>query len=431
MRNARLNHCSKVMLGCLAALLLVNGCGQKPVDPKFYNNAAVVKDIRKAKGPDYWPTLSWRTSSPEEHGMDSGKLADFVKDLNENDINSFLIIRDGYIVAEGYNRDTKPDMLQDTFSVTKSVTAALTGIAIHEKKLKGTDEKISKYFPYIAGEESKKDITIGNLLNMRAGLYWNNEGERATNEMIQSPNWEQYILGQPMASAPGTAFNYSNGNAHLMSILLEKALGGKLEDFAREALFKPLGITNFTWGEDKQGHTNGAYSIKLTLRDMAKLGLLYMHNGKWNGQEVVPSDWVEESITKVKDTKYTDGTLGGYGYFWWMKKLTPATEGKLNKDVFFALGSEGQRVFVIPEDNLMVAMTGSNVVNPYAPEALLVRVVEAEVGKTAIQANDAAKALLDEAIREYKKTTNVSEKSNSSKLPSQSSQPSQPTQPSR
>ncbi|TBL69396.1 serine hydrolase domain-containing protein [Paenibacillus thalictri] len=389
---------------CSALALLLTACGDKPVDPRFYNNAAVVKKVSSAKAPDYWPTAGWKTTTPEQQGMNPQALAQFVDGLNGNNVHSFVVVRNGYIVAEGYNSMVDANTKQEVKSVTKSITSAMIGVAVGDKKISGVDKTVGDYFPDTAADSVKSHITLAQLMIMRSGLAWDNTREKATYEMMASPSWEQYILSQPMVSQPGTGYNYSNGNAHLMSIVLEKSTGEKLQNYAETRLFTPLGIKDASWEQDPQGHTNGAFGLKLTVRDMAKIGLLYLQDGKWSGKEVIPKKWVEQTISKDKDRQYDDGTLGGYGYFWWMKKLSTQVEEGLDSDVFYANGSEGQRIFVIPEENLIVAMTSNNTKEELMPEKQLISAVKAIESNKAVKSDPAGTENLNKSIQAFKVT---------------------------
>jgi len=311
--------------------------------------------------------------------MDSAHLAETIDAFAERDVNSMVIIRKGYIVAEVYREGLDENSLQDVKSVTKSFTSALTGIAIAEKQLPDAGARVSDYFPEWANVPLKSDVRVGHLLSMTSGLAWNNVNEQSSHEMMYGENWVQVILNHPVQYAPGMAFNYSNGDAHLLSALLQKATGESLLDYAKSRLFEPLGIRDVNWNHDPQGHTIGAWAIGISPRDMAKLGLLYMKDGVWDGQTIIPKEWIQESLKKRVLLNYRDGLQGGYCYYWWDKPVSRALfEGDTKVYAcFYASGADGQRVFVVPELQLIVALTSSSK-DAEMPEQLLSSIIRAK-----------------------------------------------------
>jgi CubicO group peptidase (beta-lactamase class C family) len=264
------------------------------------------------------------------------------------------------MVAEAYNDDAAiAEKPQAIFSITKSVTSALTGIALAEQKLRSIDQRVAEFFPEIADDPLKSEITIRHLLSMTSGLEWSDEADQSSSGMMYSPDWIEYVLSRPAAHQPGSKFNYSNGDAHLLAAVLHKAIGQSLFEYAKPRLFAPLGITNVRWNEDPQGYTIGAWAMALTTRDLAKLGLLYSEDGEWNGAAIIPKAWAKDTLTKRVWLNYADGRQGGYGYMWWLK---PLAQGVLAGDTkqyetFYAAGSWGQRIYVVPELQLIIAAT--------------------------------------------------------------------------
>lgn len=180
-----------------------------------------------------------------------------------------------------------------------------------------------------------------------------------------------YILGRNLVYDPGTQFAYSTGNAHLLSAVLEAATGMTEEEYARINLFEPLGIENWQWDTDPQGITDGGNGLHLSTRDAARFGQLFLQNGQRNGQQLVPADWVEVSTT-AKNGGAGDGT-GSYGYQWWTRTYhsggydtyTPPY-GRVGYTVYYALGHGGQFIFVVPELDLVCAITAEGD-STYAP----------------------------------------------------------------
>ncbi len=355
----------------------------------------------------YWPTEGWRTAAPEAQGLDSAHLAETIDTFSERNVNSMVIIRKGYIVAEAYREGLNEISLQDVKSVTKSFTSALTGIAIADNKLPGaTAARVSDYFPEWSNVPLKGDVRVGHLLSMTSGLAWNNENEQSSHAMMAGENWVQVILNHSPKYAPGMAFNYSNGDAHLMSALLHKATGESLLDYAKSRLFAPLGIRLVNWNHDPQGHTIGSWSIGISARDMAKLGLLYMKDGEWEGKTIIPKGWIQESLVKRVILNHRDGLQGGYGYYWWSKPVSRALfDGDTKRyDAFYASGADGQRVFVVPELQLIVALTASSS-DPEMPEQLLSSIIRAKRADKPLPEDAEAVAKLIAATQRFGRVT--------------------------
>lgn len=373
------NRKSLLLIGGLALAVTAAGCSNKPSAAPSASGGQQpgTASAEAAWKPDYWPTSGWRTATPEAQGMDAESLAEALDAYKDHNLHSLVVVRNGYLVAEAYNHDNQPDTIQELHSATKSITSALTGIALSEKKLKDLGEKVSDYFPELANDPKKSSMTVEHLLYMASGLDWNNTNEQSSLELMASRDWMRYITSKPSRSAPGTVFHYSNGDAHLMSGILQKATGQTLYDYAKPRLFEPIGITASDWKKDPQGYSIGAWSLMLTARDMAKFGFLYENQGVWDGKTVIPKDWVTSSWQAKAPQKYNDGTQGGYGYYWWMKQLAPDSAGAAWKqEVYFAAGSGGQRIFVVPGLKLIVAVTANNDSEALMPEQLLFAVAK-------------------------------------------------------
>jgi CubicO group peptidase (beta-lactamase class C family) len=369
----------------------------KTFTPVLGSSAAAAETAR------YWPTKGWRTTTPEAQGMDSAAIADTIEAFRDRHVHSMVIVRNGYLVAEAYNESTDADTPQNMYSVTKSITSALAGIALYERKLESIDRRLAEFFPELANDPLKSGIMIKHLLYMTSGLEWNNESDQSSKDMMYSADWIRHILERPSVHKPGEKYNYSNGDAHLLSAVLQKATGESLLDYAKPRLFAPLGITNVIWNCDPQGYSIGAWAMALTVRDMAKLGLLYLKEGEWDGATIIPKSWIRESLTKRVWLNYGDGRQGGYGYYWWLKPLPQGLIAGSTKeyDTFYAAGSWGQRIFVVPELQLIVAAT-ANSADVDMPEQLLNRVVQAVRSDRSLAENSDATRRLNQAIQSFK-----------------------------
>ncbi|MFX1475647.1 MAG: serine hydrolase domain-containing protein [Promethearchaeota archaeon] len=311
------------------------------------------------RSPAYWPTGGWLTATPESQGVSSAvlqEIRDYYTAYNWP-IDSMLVIRNGYIVYEDY---PSPIYGQNTahvmYSCTKSVSSALTGIAI-SLGLYDLDDLVLDFFPGYTFDNLdawKEAITVENLLMMRSGIPWDESTypygdiNNDVTAMVASPDAVQFVLDKPMESQPGTAWNYNTGASHLLSAIITGESGMSTVAFADQHLFGPLGITTRLWGVDQQGICWGGHDLHLRPRDMAKFGFLYLNNGNWDGQQIVPADWVATSTDELTQLS----TRQAYGYQWWID---------MGVDSYSARGYQGQYIFVYPDSNLIVVITASDV----------------------------------------------------------------------
>ena len=314
-----------------------------------------------ALSPDYWPTYGWRASTPEEQGMSSAKLLEMEQQIAllpwGNHVKSVLIIRNGYIVHESYYDPAYGvNQIVNIYSCTKSVSSALIGIAIEEGHIGGVNETMVDLFENrtIANLDSRKQaVILQYLLTMQSGIDWDEWPYGPTSSftyMVDSPNWVQYVLDRLMRDDPGTVWDYNSGGSHLLSQILNQTVGNSTRTFAEDRLFTPLGITNYQWDEDPQGVVFGAAWLHLRPRDMAKFGFLYLNNGTWDGDQLIPAAWVNES-TSLFGYPYSESEPYGYGYQWWLN---------LEINGYLAIGYNGQQINVVPEHNLVVVFTANS-----------------------------------------------------------------------
>jgi CubicO group peptidase (beta-lactamase class C family) len=306
----------------------------------------------------YWPTEDWLESTPEEQGMDPTKLSEMMEYIDENSLNieSLLIVRNGFLVFEEYPDPTyNKDRKHILFSVTKSFTSALMGIAIQEGFVDSVEEKVLNYFPgreFANLDSRKRQINIEHLLTMTAGLEYDEwstpytSSQNDYNLMIQAEDSVQFVLDKPMVADPGAVWTYSTGATQILSAIIDYTTGDSTLDFAHNYLFGPLGITDVRWPADGQGINYGGSMMQLKPRDMAKFGYLYLHNGTWNNEQIVPAEWVKKSTETI--TQHWEH--GGYGYQWW----TYPPFG-----IYAAQGYNSQSIFVIPNHNMVVVFTAN------------------------------------------------------------------------
>jgi CubicO group peptidase (beta-lactamase class C family) len=338
------------------------------------------------------PRDSWAVSSPEEQGMEESRLSALDSSLSDEhgNIDAMLVIRNGRVVYEKHFSRDYDDMnegrrqapgvynyhdpewhpyyqrgeLHTMQSVTKSVTSALIGIAIGRGEIAGVGVRVIDFldgYDIANLDEWKRSMTLQDLLTMRAGIAWDEDSvpytdpENSCAGMENSDDWIQFVVDRPMARQPGTAFLYNSGASQLLSLIIKESTGKHVDEYAEEHLFGPLGITRYYWKVTPTGFPDTEGGLYLTARDLAKIGYLYLRDGVWDQMRVLPEGWVAASVQRrVEDT----GSLRmGYGYQWW---LVPwGSNG--DSYAFAALGYGGQRLFVVPELDLVAVFTGWNI----------------------------------------------------------------------
>ena len=296
----------------------------------------------------------------EDSGIDITRIYQFIDEiLISNDyLHSLLILKDGKLFFEEYLNDWDPARLHRLQSVTKSFTSALIGIAVHEGFISSVNDPIYKYLPEYDAlfDEAKKRILIKHLLSMSAGFEWNEtatyyvDPEKGDFRLAeQSDDYIEYVLKKPLVSKPGEKYNYNSGYPNILGYIVQNRSGMKLFDFSLKYLFEPMGINrsylaNIT-GEDRASCAGG---LRLTSRDMAKIGLLYLDKGLWHGKQIIPASWIEESTKGI----IVSGEVTSYGYLW---KRTKSLDGKYN--IIFASGTGGQYIILLPELNTVIVTT--------------------------------------------------------------------------
>ncbi len=313
---------------------------------------------------DYCPTqprgsiFKWKTSAPNAQGFDTEQLNIALNEAeNRSSIYSVLVIRNGYIVAERYYRGYSETSDFNIRSVSKSFLSAITGIAIQNGIINSINDKMLDFFPeydHSGLDPRKQDITIKHLLTMQAGIdHEHNNYSR----LYGTLNWIQSAIEEPLLYNPGERHNYNTFLTHLLSGIITKTSGMSTYKFGQEHLFNPLEITIQDWAQSPQGIYFGGNNMFFTTRNIAVLGYLYLNGGEINGVQIVPQDWVEESLKnrmpqQQKGWSWGDLHNGGYGYLWWLGEIR-------GYKVFLAIGHGGQFVICFPELDMIIA-TNSN-----------------------------------------------------------------------
>jgi CubicO group peptidase (beta-lactamase class C family) len=292
-------------------------------------------------------SADWQFSTPAAQGINAATLDAGVNQLATNkSLLSVIVVRHGKLVYERYVNGGAVNGSNNVHSASKSILQALVGIAVQRGNIGSIDDKVSSYLPeyFVGAPASKRDITLRNLMSMASGLTWNED--RTENKIAAKPDWVGAILAEPMASLPGSTFNYSTGNTHVLSAVLQRATGMSTCEFAEQFLFSKIGITPEHWGRDPQGVNSGGYNLYLTPRELMKFGLLYLNDGVGPTGRVVPRSTVQQAKTL---TFQTDPVFG-YSQGWWMRTVS-------GHDMYFAWGWGGQFLYVIPDLDLVFGTT--------------------------------------------------------------------------
>jgi len=285
------------------------------------------------------------------HNIDEDKLVAAYEHADDLDqLHCLLLSRDGVLISEEYFHGSIRDSLYDIRSVTKSVTATLIGIAIDKGYIEHIDQTMGDYIGpeiYLL-EPDKASISINNLIRMSSGIPWKEIGpESEFAEWVNAPNQVNYILDKEMTYTQGTQFNYSDGNAHLVSVILTEVSGMNSLAFAETYLFDPMEINDYAWYTDKQGYYYGGVTMDMTPQGLLRFGQLYLDKGIYEENRIVSEEWISEATESHISTGNIIPYQNGYGYFWW-------TGSKNGHDYYFANGYGGQFIVVIPDQDVVI-----------------------------------------------------------------------------
>ncbi len=258
-------------------------------------------------------------------------------------------------------------------SVSKTVTSAIIGIAMTRGDFKAAlSTPVLHYFDESKVrniDARKRRMTLRDLLTMTSGMDWNedlpyDDPANPSDLMEAADDWVQFVIDRPMKEEPGTVFAYSSGATELLAYIFKRETGADIEQYAHTHLFGPLGIRNYFWKRTPLGVVDTEGGLYLSAEDLAKIGLLYLNDGRWNGRRLMSSEWIKESLTPRIDAD--EGFK--YGYQWW---LLP--HGEPARLAWAARGMGGQRLLVFPEDHLIVVSTAWHILNEASIEFDVVR----------------------------------------------------------
>lgn len=330
--------------------------------------------------------FEWQYSTPEEQGVDSEQLARLFARVQRDSvaIHSFVLVRHDRIISEAYVYPYTATTKHLLYSVSKSFTSALLGIAIDQGLFTGVDERVVDIFNGVTTatpSENLKRMTLRHLLTMSTG-----HATDTTQRITSTTNWEKAFMELPVEEEPGSHFVYNSGASFMISAAIQRKSGLNAHDFARRYLFPAMGITDSTWDVGPNNISTGGWGLSLRPLDLARFGRLYLHAGNWDGQQLVPSAWVAESSRK----QISNGTSGfwgsGYGYQFWLNDF-----GGFRADGAFA-----QYIFVLPAYDAVAVFT-SNLTDSELPARLIREFVLPAMSNDALAANPRGCALLARA----------------------------------
>jgi CubicO group peptidase (beta-lactamase class C family) len=312
-----------------------------------------------------------QTARPRDVALAEDILAPLVQRLQTNairNLHSLLILRHDRLVVEEYFNGSNRNDVHTLQSVTKSVTSLLIGAAIQRQSIRGVEEPVVNFFSEYINlqnvDDRKTRMTLRHLLTMQTGLNWNEEpyaGSHLETLNNSCGDWVPFVLNRPMREAPGTRWQYNSGGVIVLSGMLRYATQMFADQLARRVLFEPLGIQNERWYRapcDGLPHTGGGLSLRA--RDMAKLGQLVLRRGRWGEQQIISAAWLTESFQRAAAPGYMGNHPVYYGYLWWLLPLS-GRAGPIDADgdIITASGAGSQWTFIIPQHDLVVAVTGN------------------------------------------------------------------------
>ncbi|SIN65354.1 serine hydrolase [Algoriphagus halophilus] len=305
----------------------------------------------------------WKISSPSEQGLAKNLVDEIYFEASHLEtLYGLLIIKNGFLIGEGYFNKGSVDQLSQRASVTKSYVSALLGIALGEGCLSDIDQKMVGFFPEIEDQLTdprKREITIQQMLQMRAGYPWEETEDQYWNT-LWTGKYINAIEDIPLTHDPGSTFQYSNLTSNWLSMIISRACNTDLKSFGEQHLFSPLQVKLGDWPQDLDGYRIGSGDIQFTARDMVKFGLLYLNEGQMEGDQIIPADWVKASTqpysTDINSVGVKSGHLGryfkdvGYGYQWWSASVGP-------HQFSYAWGHGGQLIVILRDLNMVIVTT--------------------------------------------------------------------------
>ncbi|MDQ7778947.1 MAG: serine hydrolase [Planctomycetota bacterium] len=315
---------------------------------------------------EYWPSATeWRAITPAEAGMNGAKVDEALAFAEKNNSDGVVVVRKGKIVAEKYWKGRIETTASDICSAQKSIDAILIGMAIDAGLIKGVEQPAADFLTEWKGTPKEK-ITVRHLLTMTSGLYSSMKSDLF--DALRAKNQTRYALDLELAHEPGTFWTYNNPAYGLVKTVYERASGKGADDFAREKLFTPLGMgnTRIAWHALGERFQLKHHSFECSCKDLARFGLFILRGGKWNGKQLVNTDFLKAATTKSQELN------DAYGYLWWLNggqayKLPYDDQRKKGMlfpscpvDTISAMGAKDSRLYIVPSLDLVVVRLGEN-----------------------------------------------------------------------
>lgn len=293
-------------------------------------------------------------STPEQQGVSSQAIIDFLDSAvrNKNEFHSFMFVRHGKVIAEGWWSPYQPELKHTLYSLSKSFTATAVGIAVQQNKLKVTDRVVS-FFPELVPDTASqflRELMVKDLLTMSVGQDPDPTGNVATDS-----NWISAFFATPILNKPGTKFLYNSAATYMLSAIVTKVTGQKVIDYLTPHLFQPLGIENADWETDPLGNNTGGWGLRVKTEDIAKFGQLFLRDGKWKRKRILSKKWVKEASTaKIiqhpdlpKEKRDQSDWEQGYSYQMW----------RARNNAYRGDGAFGQFCLIMPDQDAVIAIT--------------------------------------------------------------------------
>ncbi|MGZ3418671.1 MAG: serine hydrolase domain-containing protein [Polyangiales bacterium] len=350
-----------------------NGSPAAPEDPQFAVPHADSPGFGVVQNDDVsYPSPDWPLGKPEAHGLDAAKLDQAASVASGKDSYCFLVIRHGVLVYERYFNGTDASTANLSWSIAKSYSATLVGIALDRGEISSLDQSAADFVSEWKGTD-RESITIRNLISMTAGLKWDAFEDYVGLATLAKDN-TQFAIDRTLSDAPGAKWVYDNGAVQVLERVFRSATGRTIEEYAKDHLWSKIG-SRASWKHDPSGNATAYANVLASCRDHARLGYLYLHHGRWAGEQVVSKAFVDRALSPSQSMNRA------YGFLWWLNGETPAKDamgvawpGRMvpfaPPDLFAARGFGNQFVDVIPSKDLIVVRFGKDPETGFDPIAL-------------------------------------------------------------
>ncbi len=323
------------------------------------------------------PLASIDNERLRENGLDPEFIGPLLTELSKGNygaVESIVIRRNDKIAIDAYFRGLNRNVLTNVYGITSGITSLLTGIALDDTLNLARDSLLAPLLPEyndVSRREEFEEITIEHLLDMRTGFFWNETSlpyifsGNPRNSLEFSSDWIRHVMTQDFISEPGEEWVLNTGNSILLTAALTARLDSTLEAYAAEKLFEPLGIETWQWSKGRpDGLTNGGWGLFVFPTDLSKIGQLILNEGMYDGEQVVPKEWIQGLYEPSHI--FTDGN--GYNDMWWLGK---GREIVVDDFILYGRGSGGQFMYIVPSFDLVVVTTGANFIQPTDMKSIL------------------------------------------------------------